>query len=283
MAAEKANFSIRFMAQHLHVSASGYYAWARASRPRRAQVDRRLGVKIAAIHRASQGRYGSPRIHAALRAAGDRVSRKRVVRLMREQQLRGRTPRRFRCTTAVDPTAPPAPNTLAQGFTVARPNRVWASDITALPTREGWLYLAVVLDLCSRRIVGWAMRPTLETELATAALHLALSRRHRRGPLLHHSDRGCQYTSAAYQALLQRAGLRCSMSGTGNCFDNAVVESFFHTLKTEIADRCYWLTRRAAITAVADYIEAFYNRTRLHSTLGYLSPATFEARFKAAA
>jgi len=225
--------------------------------------------------------YGSPRLQQVLRQAGHRIGRKRVMRLMRLEGLRGRVRRRFHATTVPDPGARPAANQLAQRFTVAAPNRVWAADITAIPTHEGSLYLAVLLDLWSRRIVGWALRPTIETDVVCAALQVALARRRWRRGLLHHSDRGAQYTSDRYQALLHTHGFRCSMSRPGNCYDNAPVESFFRTLKLELGAQTH-ATRRQAATAIADYIERFYNRERLHSTLRYHSPAAFEATWKAA-
>ncbi len=194
---------------------------------------------------------------------------------MRQEALAGRPRRRFRRTTERDPRAAPAPNLLAQCFTVARPNTVWAADITALPTREGWLYLAVLLDLYSRRVVGWAIDTQLETRLVLTAWRRALALR-RRAPRQHHSDRGTQYTSAAYQRALAAQRVRCSMSGRGNCYDNAVVESFFRTLKTDL-DHTVWRTRRDGIVAIGHYINDFYNRRRLHSSLGYRSPVEFEA------
>jgi transposase InsO family protein len=277
MLAEKAHFPVRLMAKVLGVTPSGYYAWrGRPLITPQIRADRRLRVHIRTIHAQSAGRYGSPRIHRALRDAGERVSRKRVIRLMQADQLQGRPRRRFRRTTQSDPAAQPAPNRLARQFRVGGPNQVWAGDITALPTTQGWLYLAVLLDLWSRRVVGWAVRPTLETELVTAAWHLAVGRR-RTTPALHHSDRGAQYTSAVYQRLLAQHGVLCSMSRPGNCWDNAVVESFFRTLKVELSPAALWPTHAAAIAAVHDYIERFYNTQRLHSTLGYRSPARFEA------
>jgi putative transposase len=264
------------------VSASGFYAWqARPAVSVRGQQDARLRHQLRLAHGASRGVYGSPRLHQVLRHAGHRISRKRVIRLMRLEGLRGRARRRFRATTVVDPHAQPATNHLGRRFTVAAPNRVWAADITGLPTHEGWLYLAVLLDLWSRRVVGWALRPTLDTDLVCAALHLAVARRTWRRGLLHHSDRGGQYTSDRYQTLLRRYGFRCSMSRPGNCYDNAPVESFFRTLKTELGPLTH-ATHRAAATVVADYIERFYNRERLHSTLHYQSPAVFEATWKTA-
>lgn len=276
MLAEKAHYPVRTMCEVLGVSRSGFYAWrGRPLIPAQVDANRGLRVQIRAIHRASQGRYGSPRVHAALQANGQRVGRHRVMRLMRVDGLHGRPRRRFRVTTHRDPHALYAPNVLQQQFVVAAPNRVWTADITALPTAEGWLYLAVLLDLYSRRVVGWALRPSLETELVAAAWRMAVARRHPRPGLIHHSDRGCQYTSERYQQLLRQAGARCSMSGRGNCFDNAPTESFFRTLKVEL-DESRWPSRSAAARAIAAYIEVFYNRERLHSRLGYLSPVRFE-------
>ena len=210
-----------------------------------------------------------------------RVGRKRVIRLMQAEQLRGRPRRRFRVTTQADPAATPASNILGRQFAVAGPNRVWAGDLTALPTGQGWVYLAVLLDLWSRRVVGWAVRPTLETELVVAAWHMAVGRR-QTAPHLHHSDRGAQYTSETYQQLLARHHVRCSRSRPGNCWDNAPVESFFRTLKVELAADVRWPTRAAAARAVHDYIERFYNMMRLHSSLGYQSPVRFEQCAKVA-
>lgn len=281
--AEKAHHAIRTMCQVLDVSPSGYYAWrGRPLFTPRGGANRALRAKIRAIHAESRGRYGSPRVHAALQAQGERVGRKRVIRLMQAEQLQGRTPRRFHLTTQADPTAAPAPNVLAQQFGVRRPNAVWAADITALPTQEGWLYLAVLLDLYSRAVVGWAVDRTLETRLVLTAWRRALARRGT-APRLHHSDRGCQYTSTVFQRELLTHGVRCSMSRRGNCYDNAPVESFFHTLKTEIAERPVWPTRTDAMIAVATYIDGFYNSRRLHSALGYQSPAAFERRQRVAA
>jgi transposase InsO family protein len=271
------------MCEVLGVSPSGYYAWrGRPLITPRVRANRALAARIRAIHAATRGRYGSPRIHQALQTSGEPVGRKRVITLMRAAQLRGRPRRRFRLTTQVDAVAPAAPNRVNQHFTVAQPNALWAGDITAIPTGEGWLYLAVLLELYSRRVVGWAVRATLDTDLVCAAWHMAVGRRRPRPGLVHHSDRGCQYTSERYQALLRGAGVICSMSRPGNCFDNAPTESFFRTLKVEIDDRCYWPTRHAAVTAIAEFIERFYNTERLHSSLRYRSPAAFERDQRAA-
>jgi transposase InsO family protein len=282
MLAEKAHFPIRVMARVLDVAPSGYYAWrGRPLCPPRLHRNHALRQQIRLIHAESRGTYGSPRVVRALRDDGLRVGRNRIIRLMRVEQLRGRPRRRFRLTTQSDPTVAPAPHHLAQRFTVAAPNRVWAADITALPTRQGWLYLAVVIDLWSRRVVGWALRPTLETELVAAAWQVAIGRR-QTAPRLHHSDQGSQYTSAAYQRLLVQHRVVCSMSRRGNCWDNAPVESFFRTLKVELVPDTLWPTRAIATSAVHDYIERFYNAKRLHSSLDYQSPERFEARTGAA-
>ena len=282
MLAEKAHYPIRVMARVLGVTASGYYAWhGRPLITPRVRGNRALGRRIRLIHAESRGTYGSPRVMRALRDEGTRVGRNRVIRLMRHEQLRGRPRRRFRVTTQTDATARPAANVLARRFAVQRPNQVWAADLTALPTAQGWLYLAVLIDLWSRRVVGWAVRPTLETDVASAAWHMAVGRR-QAAPQLHHSDRGCQYTSTAYQHLLARHRVGCSMSRRGNCWDNAPVESFFRTLKVELVPDRLWPTRAIAAAAVHDYIERFYNTTRLHSSLGYQSPARFEQRAQVA-
>ena len=282
--AEKAHYPVRTMCEVLGVSPSGYYAWrGRPLITPQVQTDRALRTRIRAIHAASRQAYGSPRIQRALRDEGERVGRNRVIRLMRAEELRGRPHRRFRVTTThADPTAIPAPNRLNQDFQAPAPNRVWTADITAIPTGDGWLYLAVLLDLYSRRIVGWATRSTMETDLVCAAWHMALGRRRPPSGLIHHSDRGSQYTSDTYQRLLRAHGVTCSMSRAGNCFDNAPTESFFRTLKVEIDDDGDWPTRRAATGAIADFIERFYNTQRLHSSLDYQSPATFERRHCAA-
>jgi putative transposase len=271
---EKAHHSVRALCHALGVSASGFYAWQRRPESPRALTDRRLRIHLRAAHAASRGSYGSPRLQHALRAHGFTVGRNRIIRLMRAEQVVGRPRKRFRVTTICDATAVPAPNHLAQAFTAATPNMVWAADITAIPAADGWLYLAVLLDLYSRRVVGWALAPTLEAGVVVTAWRRALARR-RVAPRLHHSDRGSQYTSAVYQRELASHRVRCSMSRPGNCFDNAVVESFFRTLKLDLGP--HLRGPRADIErAVADYIEDFYNRRRLHSTLSYRSPAQFE-------
>lgn len=274
--AEKAVHSVRTRCRTLGVSPSGYYAWQQRPPSHRSVVDRRLRVELCAAHAASAGSYGSPRLWQALRTRGLRVGRNRIMRLMRDEQLIGRPRRRFRVTTATDPRRPAAPNHLARKFQVRRRNQVWAGDITAIPTGEGWLYLAVLLDLYSRRVVGWAIDSTMETPLVLTAWRRALAQR-RSVPRLHHSDRGRQYTSATYQAALRARGVRCSMSRRGNCYDNAVVESFFRTLKIDL-NQPVWHRRTLAIARIGAYIDGYYNTRRLHSTLGYCSPAEFERR-----
>jgi putative transposase len=281
MAAEKAAYPLRTMCHVLGVSRSGFYAWrGRPLMSPRQHASATLRTRIRVIHAESRGRYGSPRVHAALHATGLRVGRNRVIRCMQAEQLRGRPRRRFRVTTQPDALATPAPNRLRQVFQVSAPNRVWTGDITAIATAEGWVYLAVLLDLYSRRIVGWAVRPTLETELVCAAWVVAITRRPPAAGLIHHSDRGSQYTSERYQQLLRAHGVTCSMSRAGNCYDNAPTESFFRTLKVELA-LPVTLTRRTTVRLLGEYIERFYNRERLHSSLGYRSPVTFEADFAA--
>jgi transposase InsO family protein len=233
-------------------------------------------LEVAAIHAESRGRYGSPRVHAELHQRGQRIARKRVARLMRTAGLRARVRRRFRCTTDSKHAMAIKGNLLARRFAVSTPNAGWVSDITYLWTLQGWLYLAVVLDLFSRRVVGWSLSERLERGLALDALGMALKGRQPAGAMLHHSDRGSQYASHEYQQLLAAHGILSSMSRSGNCWDNAVAESFFATLKIELVYQTQWRTRQEARSALFEYIELFYNRQRRHSTLGYLSPSEFE-------
>jgi putative transposase len=283
--AHQGEHPIRRLCQVLGVSRAGYYAWhvrQQQGPGPRAAADGALAQSIQQVHRASQARYGSPRIHAELRAAGVRCSRKRVARLMREQQLAGKRRRRFRVvTTDARHADPVVPNHLDRQFSVSAigaPDRVWAADYTFIPTRQGFLYLAVVLDLYSRRVVGWGMRHTQDHRLVLDALAMAVGQRQPRPGLVHHSDRGRQYASTAYQAALTHRGLRASMSRVGDCWDNAVVESFFATLKTELVEGADWRTREEARQALFGYLEVWYNRQRRHSTLGYQSPMQFEQR-----
>lgn len=277
----RTQFPLRLMCRVLDVSVSGYYAWRQRPPSRRQQANAQLLGKIRRIHQQSRQTYGSPRVHAELRAQGVHCGRHRVARLMRQDNLRPKkTWRRVR-TTISDPSQPVAPNLLARNFQAARPNQKWVSDITYIPTGEGWLYLAIVLDLYSRKIVGWAMDTSMTSELVVCALRMALAQGPPTDTLLHHSDRGSQYTSAPYRQLLAQHGLLVSMSATGNCYDNAVIESFFGTLKTELIHHCHYHTWKEARSDIFRYIEGFYNRQRRHSSLGYLSPEEFERLYYA--
>jgi putative transposase len=279
VAAEKATYPVRVLCRTLEVSRAGFYAWRTRPPAPRTQQDQRLGVEIQAIHAETRQRYGSPRVHAELRERGHRVGRKRVARLMRQRGLCARRRRRFRITTDSNHPLAVAPNVLARQFAVAAPDTAWVTDITYLWTQEGWLYLAVILDLFSRAIVGWALSAQMTRQLPLQALTMALGRRHPPQGLLHHSDRGSQYASADYRRALRVHGIVCSMSRRGNCWDNAAAESFFATLKVELAHDAAWATRGQARGEVFEYIEQFYNGQRRHSALGYLSPVTFERRF----
>lgn len=274
-------FPLGLMCRVLAVARSGYYAWWHRAPSARARATAPLVAQIRAAHAASHGTYGSPRIHAVLRATGQRVGRHRVAHLMRAAQVVGR-PRRRRPRAA--PRAAPramvgaTANHLARRFAVARwqPDQAWVADLTYVPTREGALGLNVVLDLASRRVVGWAMGAAPDSALAGAALRMALAQRRPAAGWLHHSDQGSQFTATAYQALLQRAGAVVSCSRPGNCWDNAVMESFFHTLKGECGGPGRFPTRAAARQAIFAYLEIWYNRQRRHSSLGYRSPAEYE-------
>jgi len=272
---------MRLLCRCLQVSRSGYYAWAQRPPSQRVQTDARLTAQLRLVHADSGRRYGRPRLVRALRERGIQVSGKRVARLMRTAGLVARGRRRFRVTTDSRHQLPIAPNRLRQRFAVRRPNRVWGADITACWTRDGWCYLAIVLDLASRRVVGWAVRQVPTAQLVIAALECAVPRIPRGTRVLHHSDRGTQYASAQYQALLARHRIRVSMSRAGNCWDNAPVESFFSTFKAEVASERPWVDAHEATDVIAEYID-FYNRRRLHSSLDYRSPVDFEAALKAA-
>lgn len=269
-------YPLTLMCRVLAVSRSGYYAWRKRGPSARKMADKVLLALIRLHHKKSRGSYGSPRIHEALHEEGVHCGRKRVARLMREAGLRARQKRSYKVTTQSNHNLPVAPNLLDQDFTVEQPNETWLSDITYIATAEGWLYLAVVLDLYSRQIVGWSMQPTLARQLPLAALRMALQQRRPTAGWLHHSDQGSQYASADYQQLLADHRARVSMSRRGNCYDNAPVESFFSTLKTECVQNVVFQTREQAKAALFDYIEVFYNRRRLHSSLGYLSPTEYE-------
>jgi putative transposase len=278
---EKAIYPIAMLCRVLGVSPSGYYAWRTRGPSARAQADAALLARIRSAHEGSRRTYGAPRIHADLRAAGVRCGRKRVARLMRRAGLVGCHRRRYVGTTVQDRPATPASDRVQRQFVASAPDQLWTADITAIPTLAGFLYLAVVLDVFSRRIVGWAMASHLRTELVLTALEMAIwNRRPARG-VIHHSDHGCQYTSLAFGARCQQAGIVPSMGSVGDCYDNAVTESFFATLECELLARERFRTLAAAELAVFDYIEGFYNPHRRHSTLGYQSPAAYERRMQA--
>jgi transposase InsO family protein len=270
-------FEITVMCRVLTVSRSGYYAWRNRPSSARKMADQELSQQIKEIHQQSRQTYGSPRIQVELAENGVNCGQKRVARLMRQEELFAQQSRKFRVTTTDSAHPyPVAPNLLDQDFSASRPNEKWLTDITYIPTAEGWLYLAVVMDLYSRRIVGWAMSDSLERYLVIAALQMALKMRQPPPGLLHHSDRGSQYASDDYQALLTHHQICCSMSRTGNCYDNAPMESFFGTLKTELVHHCHYQTKAEAKTDIFEYIEVFYNRVRRHSALSYQSPVNFE-------
>jgi putative transposase len=268
---------LRVMGRVLQVSRSGYYAWRTRSPSARSQRRAALQTAIREVHEHSRRTYGSPRVTAALRRDGVPCCENTVAKIMRENGLAARVKRRFRVTTDSDHDLPTAPNHLARRFARGRPNEAWVADITFLATDEGWLYLAAEMDLYSRRIVGWSLSDRLTTELVAGALRMAVAQRRPPSGLLHHSDRGCQYASGSFRKLLSVHGVVCSMSRRGNAYDNAPMESFFGTLKRELVHQASYATRDQARTAVFEYIEAFYNRQRLHSALGHQSPADFEA------
>jgi putative transposase len=272
----RTEYPVTRLCHTLGVSPSGYYAWRRRPPSARAAANQCLVTHMQVIHREVQETYGSPRMHAELVARGLLCNVKRVARLMKLHHLHARHKRKYRVTTKANPKLPVAPNHLAQHFQASAPNEKWVGDITYIWTQEGWLYLAVVMDLYSRRIIGWALASTQETTLVLAALQMAIGRRQPPAGLLHHSDRGSQYASAQYQAVLQAYRFTVSMSDTGNCFDNAAMESFFGTLKAERINRQSYPTRDQARLDIVSYIEGFYNITRRHSTLGYRSPLEFE-------
>lgn len=276
--AEKAQHPVSLLCSVLGVTRAGYYAWRRRGRSQRAVGDERLAQLIGRVFVESLETYGAPRVHAELREThGILVGRKRVARLMRQQGLEGVSRRgKRRHTTIPDPTAAPAPDLVGRRFQAERPNQLWLADITYLPTREGWLFLAVVLDVYSRRIVGWSMRDDLKTELVVDALGMAVTRRKPPAGVVHHSDRGSQYTSLAFGATLRDSGLVASMGRRGDAYDNAACESVISTIKNELIKRRTWTSRDQARLAVFSYIETFYNPRRRHSALGYRSPIEYE-------
>ena len=274
--AEKARFPVSMLCRVLKVSKSGYYAWKRRPPSKRSRQGAALTEKIREVHQRSRQTYGYPRVHAELHALGVRCGRRRVARLMRRAGLRGCMRGRKRRTTRLDPRAVPAADLVKRDFTATSPNRLWTADITCVPTDEGFLYLAFVLDVYSRRIVGWAMESHLRTELVVDALEMAVWRRKPKAGLVHHSDRGVQYTALSFGKKLEEAGIVPSMGRAGSALDNAISESFISTLKCELVHDRRFPTREAARSAVFEYLEAFYNRRRLHSSLGYVSPESYE-------
>jgi transposase InsO family protein len=280
MADHEGWFGVTSMCQALGVGRSGYYAWRTRPESSGAQANRMLVAEIRRQHQISRQNYGSPRMHDALRKSGIACGRHRVARLMRVHGIVAYRARKRRlCTTQRDQLAIPAPNLLGQDFSCDRPNQKWAGDVTYIPTSQGWLFLACVMDLFSRQIVGWAMSEFLDTKLVQAAWNMAVGQRKPPRGLLYHSDQGSTYTSEAFQRALKESDCRISMSRVGNCYDNAVMESFFATLKSECV-RAAFITRAQARTAIFEYIEGWYNRQRAHSALGYLSPVQFEAQFR---
>jgi putative transposase len=272
-------YPVRLMCAVLEVSPAGYYAWRDRPVTARATTSDALLVAIRQVHQDSSGRYGSPRVHAALRRQGRGASRGRIERMMRRHGIRAimTPPRRVR-TTDSRHNLPIAPNLIARDFAAEAPNRVWLADITYIPTAEGWLYLAAVMDLFSRKIVGWAMRDHMQVELASAALTMAIQQQRPQAGLIHHSDRGVQYASRTYRNALTDAGITASMSRKADCYDNAPMESFFHTLKTELVHHRNYKTRAEAQRDIFAFIEGFYNRTRLHSALRYIAPIEMELK-----
>ena len=272
----KQEFPVVVMCRVLDVSESGFYAWCKRPACQRTREDAQLREEIRQEFSVHQGRYGSPRLHAELRDRGRSIARKRVARLMREAGLCAKGKRRRVLTTRRDPSHPVAPNLLNREFTATEPNSKWVTDITYIPTMQGWLYLAVILDLYSRMVVGWSMSGNCDENLVERALDQAIARRHPSSGLLHHSDRGSQYTSQAYQRRLEQAGIHVSMSRKGNCWDNAAMESFFGTVKDECVGSTVYSSHDEARLALFTYIEGYYNRLRRHSTLGYVSPFNYE-------
>lgn len=270
------------MCRLLRVSASGYYAWCARGRSARAQRDAELGERIGAIHRWSHGTYGRPRIYAELKEEGEAVGPKRVGRLMKERGLEGVSRRRRVHTTVRDRESRPAPDLVERDFRASGPDQLWVADITYIPTWAGFLYLAVVVDVWSRRVVGWSMASELSSGLVVNALDMALEQRRPRN-VIHHSDQGCQYTSVAFGSRCREAGVRPSMGSVGDCYDNALCESFFATLECELLDRRRFASQAEARRAVFEFIEGWYNPHRRHSALGQLSPVAFEKRAGAAA
>ena len=275
----RGEFPVTRMCKELNVSPSGYYAWRYRPLSAREMANQELAQRIEAVYNDTQGTYGSPRIYYELKDEGVACSKNRVARIMRLRRLKPKQSRRFKTTTRRNKKHPVAPNLLRRDFETERPNQKWLTDITYIATGEGWLYLAAVLDLHARRIVGWAMSDRMTTDLTLTALEMALFQRQHDGNLIHHSDQGSQYTAQEYQTMLKNHGIRASMNGAGTWYDNAPMESFFGTLKSELVHHRAYQTRNEAKADVFYYIESFYNRRRLHSSLGYLSPDEYEQLF----
>ena len=269
-------FSVEKMAKTLQVSKSAYYAYLHQKPSTRTLENQELLSKIKQVHAKSRCNYGSPKIHAELKRIGIRCSRPRVARLMRKASISSKIRKAWKRTTKVNKSAIAAPNRLQQNFKVDAPNKVWVSDITYVPTQEGWLYVSVSLDLFSRKVVGLGMDSSLHTPIVMKTLEQAFAHRRPGEGLMHHSDKGCQYTSDDFKNLMQQEKVELSMSSTGHCYDNAVAESFFHVLKTEHVNLCTFRTREEAKNSIFEYVEVFYNRERIHATLGYLSPVEYE-------
>ena len=277
IARHRSTYPMPMLCSILQVSCSGFYAWKKRPVSRRRQRTEELKKKIQAVHQASRGLYGSPRVHRELISQGEKVCENTVAKLMKRLKIRSRIKRRFRLrTTDSSHDHPIAPNQLQQNFTATRPDRIWAADITYVPTDQGWLYLAAVMDLCSRKIVGWSMADHLKSQLAGEALTMALARRKPKEGLLHHSDRGVQYACQEYRQLLEQHAIEPSMSRSGNCYDNAPIESFFGTLKNELIHHEHYATQEQAKQSIFEYVEVYYNRKRRHSSLNYQTPEAFE-------
>ena len=276
MDGHRSEFEVGKMCRALGVSRSGYYRWRQKPVSDREKENEKLAAAIKDIHEGSRNTYGSPRVHAELRDKGYRIGRNRVARLMREHRIRSKVKKRFKVTTHSKHRLPVAENLLQGDIQVYRPNRVWVSDITYIRSREGWLYMCIIMDLYSRSIVGWSMEERLTKELVLKSLHMACMRREPQSGIIFHSDRGSQYASKDFRALIAEKGFRASMSGKGNCYDNAHAESFFHTMKVEEVYGNIYRSRQEARLSLFEYIEVFYNRFRKHSQLGYQSPYQFE-------
>jgi len=277
---EKADLPVTTMCRMLGVSPSGYWAWQGRPPSARSLADAELTGRIRQAHQLSRGTYGSPRVHAELAATGQPCGRKRVARLMRAAGIAGVHRRRYHATTVRDAAAVPAPDLVKRDFHPAGPDRLWVADITALPTAQGFLYLAMVLDAWSRRVVGWSMDRSASAGLVTRALDMAITRRRPGNGLIHHSDHGSQYTSIAFGRRMREVGIAASMGSVGDSYDNAMAESFFASLETELIDRTVWRDHHQARVDVFDWLEVFYDRVRRHSALGYLAPAEYEDRYR---